>query len=553
MSLPNKPLSPRHFLWLAVTKHWALTLQSVIMVLLMAVVNLPLPLLNKIAIDHLLPSGQGKELIILGAFAFLIRGTASAFQVFQNYVVRRIAGNIGHDLRSAMLKSMLRAPFAQFASGAMSKLVGRIASDVRSVENLVIEAQQFIIRPIGMIAIMAMVMWLINPLATCILLLIAPIAMFGTRRFEQTLKHLEREMLDRRQTLQHDVAESLDNIRVVRGFGQERAMHTRATTGVEAYTKAAIRHAVQARAGQVVIDAILFVPWLSMVVAGIWMVHTGQLSTGDFMAFIAFEALLRSPLGQLAWYVMNMKADLIAVERVQEVVEGERERNSGDNLSWHSNTLSCDNVTFAYPDRPALLENFSLDVNAGERLAIVGPSGAGKSTLINVLMGFYPHSAGTIAVGGHNLEHWHLPDLRRHIGVVFQDTPLFDGTVRYNLLLDGDDSNDDDHLWDCLERAQAAEFIRALPNGLETEVGTKGLKLSGGQRQRLAIARVLYRNPQLVIFRRSHQLPRFRHRTTHPTRPRRTAQRPHQHHHRPPPQHHRRQRPHLLHGQRPHH
>lgn len=494
---PPGPLTPGRFLWRAIGHHRALTTQSALMVLLMAVVNLPLPLLNKIAIDHLLPTGRGWELIALGAFAFVVRGGASGFQVFQNYVVRRIAGNIGHDLRDRMGTAMLNAPFQRFADGEMSGLVGRIGSDVRSVENIVIAAQQFLVRPLGMIAVMATVMWLINPIATLLLLGIAPIAFLSTRRFEARLKALEETMLARRQELQHDVAESLDNLRVVRGFGQERAMHDRARRGVEAYTDAAIDHAVRAKAAQVVIDSVLFLPFLTVVLAGTWMTVQGSMSTGDFMAFIAFESLLRSPLGQMSYYIMNMRADLVAVERVQEVAELPPERRDGSDLPWRESSLTCDQVDFSYPDRSQVLQAFDLAVRPGERIAVVGPSGAGKSTLINLLLGFYDHQGGTVAIGGHDQHHWHLPALRRHVGVVFQDTPLFDGTVRYNLLLDQQRS--EAAIWEALEQAQAADFVRSMPEGLETEVGTKGLKLSGGQRQRLAIARVMLRDPQVVI------------------------------------------------------
>lgn len=475
----------------------ALVSQSIVIILMMSVVNLPLPLLNKITFDHLFPAGELAPIIIIGLLAFAVRALASVFQVFQNYVIRRVITSLGHDLRQSMVNGMLASPYQQFVTGAIMAYSGRMTADVTKIEHIIFDGMRFVIRPLGMIVLMLAVMLLINPEMTLILFLTAPVCIFAARRLQEGLKRSEEIVLEKRQQLQADVSETLDNVRVIRSFNKEQRYQQQIASTIDEFSEASISLAVRRQLMNNIVQSILLLPWIGLISIGSWMIHQGQLSLGDLMLFVTFEGLLRSPLGQLTFYLSKFNADLVAPERVREVNELPAE-NSGDAQadSCHG-ALSFEHLTFHYGNNKVVIDDFNLEVPAGSRVALVGTSGAGKTTLMNLLLGFYDYQHGQIRLDGIDIRQLDKTWYRQQIGMVFQDNPMFDGTVRSNLKLDQDFSDAD--MWQALEQAQAEDFVRSLPQGLDTRIGTRGLKLSGGQRQRLAIARVMLRDPKIVL------------------------------------------------------
>ncbi len=474
-----------------------LLIQSIVIILLMSVVNLPLPLLNKITFDHLFPAGELMPIIYIGLLAFAVRGLASVFQVFQNYIIRRVITGMSHELRKSMVAGLLHAPYQDFVTGKVMNLTGRLTADVTKIENIVFDGMRFVIRPFGMIALMLVVMLVINPLMTLLLFLIAPVCIYAARGLQEGLRTYEEIVLEKRQQLQADVGETLENIRVIRSFNKEERYQDRISNTISEFSDASISLAVRRQLMNNIVHAILLLPWIGLVSVGSWMVHQGQLTIGDLMLFITFEGLLRSPLGQFTYYVSKFNADLVAPERVREVNELPAETSGDKETEACNGALQFDNISFTYANNKSVIKDFSLDIPAGQRVALVGTSGAGKSTLMNILLGFYEHQRGSITLDGQEITDLNKQWYRNQIGMVFQDNPMFDGSIRSNLTLDR--NYDETELWAALEQAQAGEFVKSLPDTLDTRIGTKGLKLSGGQRQRLAIARVILRNPSIVL------------------------------------------------------
>ena len=472
-------------------------IQSIIILLLMSVVNLPLPLLNKVTFDYLIPSGDWVPILWVGLLAFAVRAMASAFQVFQNYIIRCVITGLGHELRSSMVAAMLHAPYEKFVRGTIMDYSGRLTADVSKIEHLIFDGKRFVIRPLGMIGIMLVVMIFINPLMTVLLFATAPICIFVARTLEGSLRHYEQIVLEKRQELQSGVSEVLDNIRIIRSFNKQDHYENKITATIDDFSSASISLAVRRQLMNNIVQIILLLPWICLVCVGSYLVHQGSLSLGDLMLFITFEGLVRSPLGQLSYFISKFNADLVAPERVKEVSDLNSETNGQLAPEHCQGAISFNNISFSYNEQRAVIDDLQLDVQAGQRVALVGSSGGGKSTLMNILLGFYQCQRGNISIDGKDIteldKHWY----RQQLGIVFQDNPMFDGSIRSNLILDRE--IDETKIWQALEQAQAAEFVRSLPDGLETRIGTKGLKLSGGQRQRLAIARVMLREPKIVL------------------------------------------------------
>jgi ATP-binding cassette subfamily C protein len=502
-------LRPARYVLHQVWQEPAFAVQSLLLVGLMGVVNLPLPFLNLIAIDHIIPAGQATPLILLGVLAFVVRAAASGFQVLQNYVVRRVMAGMGHRLRTGMIEALLRAPYAHYVTGSAGSEVGRLAADVTQVEALILDTYQFVGRPAAMIGVMVAAMSFISVPATLLIIASVPASVYATARLSRGLRELNRKVLAKRQELQHAVTEVLDNVRLVRSFNRESYYEKELAAGTAAYAETAVNQETRLQLMRGVIEILRILPWLVIVAAGAIMVAAGSLTLGELMALLAFEQLLRSPLGQLTSYLLRVRADMVAPERIQEVLELPREpglpgrheddRDTGTATAEPvlTGAVRLVDVTFSYRTGQPVLPGLSLDVAAGDRVALVGASGAGKTTLMNLLLGLYRPNSGAILYDETPLTALPLAAVRRQVGIVFQDNPMFNASVRENLLLGRE--WEDAELWLALERADAADFVNALPLKLDTIIGVSGLKLSGGQRQRVAIARIMLREPKLVL------------------------------------------------------
>jgi ATP-binding cassette subfamily B protein len=242
---------------------------------------------------------------------------------------------------------------------------------------------------------------------------------------------------------------------------------------------------------------------VAVIGVGGWMILDGQ---GDFgfpqmVAFLLYANLLYVPLGQLHGINHLIAAGKPSGDRVFEILDAKVDvEQPAEPKPFPSGKVHVrfDDVSFQYPERPEVLSNFHLDMPPGKITALVGHTGAGKSTVANLAMRTYDVTAGTVTINGIDIKDLDLEDLHSRIGHVAQDPFLFEGSVRENLMLAKSDASDDD-LIAALEGASAWDFVKKLPEGLETNIGEKGIRLSQGEKQRMTIARVLLKNPPFVI------------------------------------------------------
>lgn len=318
---------------------------------------------------------------------------------------------------------------------------------------------------------------------------------------EWRLKY-RKKMLEEETNANIKAVDSLLNFETVKYFGNERHEHERFNASLLGYEAAAIQSQYSLSALNVTQASIIGAGLLSLMIFAGQDVVTGKITVGDFVLINAYLIQLYLPLGFLGFVYREIKNSLVDMEKMFEITEvhaSVADSPQARALSSKSNTVEFDQVRFGYnPDR-TILNGISFKVDAGKTLAIVGSSGAGKSTISRLLFRFYDVNEGRVLVNGEDVRDLTQESLRSHIGVVPQDTVLFNDTIGYNILY-GKPSASKEEMIKAAQLANIHNFVMGLPKQYETPVGERGLKLSGGEKQRVAIARTILKNPPILVF-----------------------------------------------------
>jgi ABC-type multidrug transport system fused ATPase/permease subunit len=442
--------------------------------------------------DKLLP------LIAIAAVAFLLQHGFNVLRIILNNTFEQ---KVIFDLRSDLYSHIQLLPLRWFDNRATGDLMTRVIEDVNSVERVLIDGiEQGVVAVLQVLIVLGMMFYLNAKLA---LLALAPFPMLIAGVLTYTLTAHRRYRLQRRASsdmnaLLHD---NLAGVRQIKSFVRETEEHARFN-----------RVSDQLRQATLVVMRVwaIYSPSMSMFEAvgallvlgfGSHEVLTGSLQIGDLVAILMLMAFLYDPLSRLHQLNQLVQAGRAAGERVFEILDEPVEPGFLTAKRVRSRILGdirYENVSFSYGDGLPALKNVSFHAPPGATVALVGATGAGKSTLANVLVRFYEFTNGQIYIDGKPIRDYELRSLREAIGVVTQESFLFNGSIRENLLM-GKPQASDAELWRAVLAANAQEFIQRLPDGLESVVGERGVKLSVGEKQRLSIARALLKDPPILI------------------------------------------------------
>lgn len=437
--------------------------------------------------------------ILLGLVLLMAMATACRY-----YFVSWLGERVVADVRAAVLANLVRLSPAYFEENRPSEIASRLTADTSVIEQVVgttlsVALRNLVLGVGGIVYLLSLAPRLTGLLLLGLPFIVLPIVVIGRR-----LRKLSRASQDRVADIGAMVDEVLGAMKVVQAFGQERRETARFTDAVEC-AFATARTRILLRAVMIAIVIVLVFGSITLVMwQGALDVASGRMSGGAIAAFVLTGALVAGAFGALTEVYGDLLRGAGAAGRVGELVA---ERPSIEIPAAPvrlpepaRGRLAFSNVTFCYPTRPGVraLDDFSLVIEPGETVALVGPSGAGKTTIFQLLQRFYDPQAGTVSVDDVALATTDPTWARARMAMVPQETVIFAASARDNLRY-GHWHATDDELWAAAEAANAAGFVRKLPEGLDTFLGEGGARLSGGQRQRLAIARAILRDAPILL------------------------------------------------------
>jgi ATP-binding cassette, subfamily B, bacterial MsbA len=456
--------------------------------------------LIKPIVDNGLLSRQRVAFVAWGIVGvFLLKGIGS---YASSYLMSDVGQRVVMDLRNALYRHILDQSASFFAHGATGRLLSRINNDVGQVQQAVSETAGDLARETLTVIGFAALLFYYDPRLTLVCLTGAPLIVHPLVRLGQRVRRTTRRSQEALEYLSHLSAEAFTGHRIVKAFGTE-------THEAEKFNRAGYQ---LFRTNMKVTAALSSLPPLMELLGGVGMalalwygssqIAEGRLTPGQFALFIGTLLLMYGPAKKLSRVNANLQQAIAASERIFEMLDTHTEvvePPGATPLAPFSADIEFRNVVFGYEDNPTrILRGVSLTVRAGQMVAIVGRSGAGKTTLVNLLPRFYDVSSGAILIDGVDVRQATLASLRRQIGIVTQDTVLFDDTIATNIAY-GSPQATTQQIEAAARAANAHDFIAALPNGYKTMIGERGQRLSGGQRQRLAIARALLKDAPILV------------------------------------------------------
>ncbi|HCM0824661.1 TPA: ABC transporter ATP-binding protein [Vibrio parahaemolyticus] len=517
--IPKNDTISRSWLITQVKKHKSKLILANLIAIVATLISVPIPLLMPLMVDEVLLDKPASGLSAMNAvlpeawhtptgyifftlfLVVLMRAASQALNIVQSRQFTLVSKTITFEMRSKMIDKLGRISIRQYETKGSGGINAHLITDIETIDQFVGSTlAKFVISFLTVIGTAIVLLWLDWRLGLFILL-VNPIVIYFSRKLGSMVKHLKRKENHSFEIFQNRLVETLDGIYQLRAANKEREFLQQLKESANQVRVDADKYAWQSEAAGRVSFLLFLIGFELFRAVAMLMVMFSDLTIGQIFAVFGYLWFMLSPVQELLGIQFSWYSAKAALKRINDLLELEEEDRPVSKVNPFNETREVDvkieHVDFSYNNENKVLDDLSLHIPAGKKIALVGASGGGKSTLIQLLIGVYRQNAGSIRFNDELTEDIGFEVIRDKIAVVLQQPILFNDTLRHNLTLGG--HFDEMSLWRALEVAQLQDVISQLNHGLDTQIGRNGIRLSGGQRQRLAIARMVLSNPQFVI------------------------------------------------------
>ncbi|WP_049535999.1 ABC transporter ATP-binding protein [Vibrio harveyi] len=516
---PKNDTISRSWLITQVKKHKSKLILANLIAVLATLISVPIPLLMPLMVDEVLLDEPASGLAAMNAvlpeawhtptgyifftlfLVVLMRAASQGFNILQSRQFTLVSKTITFEMRSKMIDKLGRISIRQYETKGSGGINAHLITDIETIDKFIGSTlAKFVISLLTVIGTAIVLLWLDWRLGLFILL-VNPIVIYFSRKLGSMVKHLKRKENHSFEIFQNRLVETLDGIYQLRAANKEREFLQQLKGSADQVRIDADKYAWQSEAAGRVSFLLFLIGFELFRAVAMLMVMFSDLTIGQIFAVFGYLWFMLSPVQELLGIQFSWYSAKAALKRINDLLELEEEHRPVSKVNPFKENREVDvkieHVDFSYNNENKVLDDLSLHIPAGKKVALVGASGGGKSTLIQLLIGVYRQNSGSIRFNDELTEDISFEVIRDKIAVVLQQPILFNDTLRHNLTLGGD--FDEMSLWRALEVAQLQDVISQLNHGLDTQIGRNGIRLSGGQRQRLAIARMVLSNPQFVI------------------------------------------------------
>lgn len=516
---PKNDTISRSWLITQVKKHKSKLILANLIAVLATLISVPIPLLMPLMVDEVLLDKPASGLAAMNSvlpeawhtptgyifftlfLVVLMRAASQGLNILQSRQFTLVSKTITFEMRSKMIDKLGRISIRQYETKGSGGINAHLITDIETIDKFIGSTlAKFVISFLTVIGTAIVLLWLDWRLGLFILL-VNPIVIYFSRKLGSMVKHLKRKENHSFEIFQNRLVETLDGIYQLRAANKEREFLQQLKGSADQVRIDADKYAWQSEAAGRVSFLLFLIGFELFRAVAMLMVMFSDLTIGQIFAVFGYLWFMLSPVQELLGIQFSWYSAKAALKRINDLLELEEEHRPVSKVNPFKENREVDvkieHVDFSYNNENKVLDDISLHIPAGKKVALVGASGGGKSTLIQLLIGVYRQNAGSIRFNDELTEDISFEVIRDKIAVVLQQPILFNDTLRHNLTLGGD--FDEMSLWRALEVAQLQDVISQLNHGLDTQIGRNGIRLSGGQRQRLAIARMVLSNPQFVI------------------------------------------------------
>ncbi|MBY8125648.1 ABC transporter ATP-binding protein/permease [Vibrio fluvialis] len=509
----------RSWLITQVKKHKSKLLYANAIAIAATLISVPIPLLMPLMVDEVLLNKPGTGLAVMNKWlpsdwqtptgyimftlllVVLMRAASQLLNIVQNRQFTLVSKTITFQMRSKMIDKLGRISIKQYETRGSGGINAHLITDIETIDQFIgTTLSKFLISFLTVIGTAIVLLWLEWRLGLFILL-VNPIVIYFSRKLGSKVKHLKKRENQAFERFQNRLVETLDGIYQLRAANKEREFLAQLTSRADEVRNHADKYAWQSEAAGRLSFLLFLLGFELFRAVAMLMVVFSDLTIGQIFAVFGYLWFMLSPVQELLGIQFSWYSAKAALTRINELLQLEEEHRPPSKVNPFTDDreveVSISHVNFSYDGEHKVLDDLSLEIPAGKKVALVGASGGGKSTLIQLLIGVYRANSGEIRYNGETCDDISFDVIRSQIAVVLQQPVLFNDTLRHNLTLGSD--YDELSLWRALDIAQMQDVITKLNLGLDTQIGRNGIRLSGGQRQRLAIARMILSNPKFVI------------------------------------------------------